>query len=76
MTQAGDPSQSVFFPLLLKVLNSDESDFEDAERVPILPKYYGNLISWTKGGAIGVLYVILALVLVSWNKELRPYKQI
>ena len=74
MTQAGD--QSVFFLLLLKVLNSDESYFEDAERVLILLKYYRNLISWTKGGVIGVLYVILALVLVSWNKELCPYKQI
>jgi hypothetical protein len=60
--EAGD--QSVLFPSL------DEADFEDdeeddAERVP---KYYGSLISWTKGdqlGALGVLYVILALVLVN-----------
>ena len=63
--EAGD--QSVLFPSLF---NPDEADSEDdeeddAERVP---KYYGSLISWTKGdqlGAIGVLYVILALVLVN-----------
>ena len=56
------------FPSLF---NNDEADYfedddeDDAERVP---KYYGSLISWTKGdqlGAIGVLYVILALVLVN-----------
>lgn len=60
--------QSVLFP---SHFNSDhEADDEDdedddAERVP---KYYGSLISWTKGdqlGAVGVLYVILALVLVN-----------
>ena len=64
--EAGD--QSVLFPSLSH--SDDEGDFEDdedddAERVP---KYYGSLISWTKGdqlGAIGVLYVILALVLVN-----------
>ncbi|KAF8814581.1 MAGE-domain-containing protein [Phlegmacium glaucopus] len=64
--EAGD--QSVLFPSLFN--SDDEGDFEDdedddAERVP---KYYGSLISWTKGdqlGAIGVLYVILALVLVN-----------
>ena len=44
---------------------SEDDDEDDAERVP---KYYGSLISWTKGdqlGAVGVLYVILALVLVN-----------
>jgi len=64
--EAGD--QSVLFPSLFN--SDDEGDIEDdedddAER---LPKYYGSLISWTKGdqlGAIGVLYVILALVLVN-----------
>lgn len=64
--EAGD--QSVLFPSLFN--SDDEGDVEDdedddAERVP---KYYGSLISWTKGdqlGAIGVLYVILALVLVN-----------
>ena len=63
--ESGD--QTVLFPSLF---NNDEADFEeddedDAERVP---KYYGSLISWTKGdqlGAIGVLYVILSLVLVN-----------
>lgn len=64
--EAGD--QSVLFPSLF---NSDgegddeDDEDDDAERVP---KYYGSLISWTKGdqlGAIGVLYVILALVLVN-----------
>lgn len=63
--ETGD--QSVFFPSLF----NDEADYleddeeEDGERVP---KYYGSLISWTKGdqlGAVGVLYVILALVLVN-----------
>ena len=64
--ESGD--QSVLFPSLI---NADEADYfedddeDDAERVP---KYYGSLISWTKGdqlGAVGVLYVILALVLVN-----------
>ena len=64
--ESGD--QSVLFPSLF---NGDEADYfedddeDDAERVP---KYYGSLISWTKGdqlGAVGVLYVILALVLVN-----------
>ena len=64
--ESGD--QSVLFPSLF---NADEADYfedddeDDAERVP---KYYGSLISWTKGdqlGAVGVLYVILALVLVN-----------
>ena len=64
--ESGD--QSVLFPSLF---NADEADYfededeDDAERVP---KYYGSLISWSKGdqlGAIGVLYVILALVLVN-----------
>jgi len=60
--------QTVLFPSLFN--SDDDGDFEDdedddAERVP---KYYGSLISWTKGdqlGAIGVLHVILALVLVN-----------
>ena len=64
--ESGD--QSVLFPSLF---NADEADYfedddeDDSERVP---KYYGSLISWTKGdqlGAVGVLYVILALVLVN-----------
>jgi melanoma-associated antigen len=64
--ESGD--QSILFPSLF---NADEADYfedddeDDAERVP---KYYGSLISWTKGdqlGAVGVLYVILALVLVN-----------
>ena len=65
--ESGD--QSVLFPSLFN--SDDEGDYleddeeEDGERVP---KYYGSLISWTKGdqlGAVGVLYVILALVLVN-----------
>ena len=80
--ESGD--QSVLFPSLF---NADEADYledddeDDAERVP---KYYGSLISWTKGdqlGAVGVLYVILALVLVNgriisdgewWQFILKP----
>ena len=60
--EAGD--QSVLFPSLSNS-DSEDDDEDDAERVP---KYYGSLISWTKGdqlGAVGVLYVILALVLVN-----------
>ena len=60
--EAGD--QSLLFPSLDDAdIEDDEED--DAERVP---KYYGSLISWTKGdqlGAVGVLYVILAIVSVN-----------
>ena len=64
--ESGD--QSVLFPSLSNADEanySEDDDEDDAERVP---KYYGSLISWTKGdqlGAVGVLYVVLALVLVN-----------
>lgn len=55
--------QAVFFP---STLDEDEDDRdEDAERPP---KFYGSLISWSRGdqlGCIGILYVILALVLTN-----------
>lgn len=47
--------------------SDDESDDSDAEGERP-PKYYGSLISWTKAdqlGPIGILYVILALILVN-----------
>jgi hypothetical protein len=61
--EAGD--QATLFPS--QVYSGDEGDEsdDDAERPP---KYYGSLISWSKAdqiGSVGILYVILALVLVS-----------
>lgn len=58
--ESGD--QGTLFPLSLE---DDADDEDDAEKPP---KYYGSLISWTRNdqlGSIGILYVILALVLVN-----------
>ncbi|KAF8635766.1 hypothetical protein AX17_003865 [Amanita inopinata Kibby_2008] len=47
----------------------DDDDDDDAfSEGGHTPRYYGSLISWTRGdqiGALGVLYVILALILVN-----------
>ncbi|KAF8183694.1 MAGE family-domain-containing protein [Pholiota molesta] len=75
--EAGD--QATLFPS--QVYSGDEGDEsdDDAERPP---KYYGSLISWSKAdqiGSVGILYVILALVLVSGRAisdvDLRRYLQ-
>jgi hypothetical protein len=62
--EAGD--QALFFP---SILDDDDDDDDgrdkDAERPP---KFYGSLISWSRGdqlGSIGILYVVLALVLTN-----------
>jgi len=60
--EGGD--KALFFP---SVLDDDEEDGrdEEAERPP---KFYGSLISWSKGdqlGSVGILYVILALILAN-----------
>ncbi|KAF8151613.1 MAGE family-domain-containing protein [Crassisporium funariophilum] len=42
-----------------------EDDDDDAERIP---KYFGSIISWSRAdqlGSVGIMYVILALVLVN-----------
>ncbi|KAF8876784.1 MAGE family-domain-containing protein [Gymnopilus junonius] len=60
--EAGD--QATLFPALNLSDEEDDSD-EDAERIP---KYYGSVIAWSKSdqlGSMGILYVILALVLVN-----------
>jgi hypothetical protein len=60
--EGGD--QALFFPFTLDDDEEDDRD-EDAERPP---KFYGSLISWSRGdqlGCIGILYVILALVLTN-----------
>jgi len=50
-------------------LNQADDDSDDSEaEAERPPKYYGSLISWTKSdqlGSIGILYVILALILVN-----------
>ncbi|KDR73080.1 hypothetical protein GALMADRAFT_158688 [Galerina marginata CBS 339.88] len=61
--EAGD--QTTLFPSI-NLSDDEENDSDDnGER---LPKYYGSLISWSKTdqlSSLGILYVILALVLVS-----------
>jgi hypothetical protein len=61
--EGGD--QALFFPSVLDDDDEEDGRDQDAERPP---KFYGSLISWSKGdqlGCIGILYVILALVLTN-----------
>jgi hypothetical protein len=55
--------------ILYPSLNQSDDDSDDSEaEAERPPKYYGSLISWTKSdqlGPIGILYVILALILVN-----------
>ncbi|PFH49186.1 hypothetical protein AMATHDRAFT_5156 [Amanita thiersii Skay4041] len=47
--------------------SDDDSDDDDLLEGGYTPRFYGSIISWTHGeqpGAIGILYVILALILV------------
>src|SRR6188768_3360300 len=58
--EAGD--QGTLFPSTLE----DDDEYGDDEERP--PKFYGSLISWSRSdqlGPIGILYVVLALVLVN-----------
>lgn len=60
--EGGD--QGTLFPSTLDDDAEDDGD-DDAERPP---KFYGSLVSWSRAdqlGSIGILYVILALVLVN-----------
>ena len=69
--------QRTLFPTQVSDDEGEDSD-EDAERPA---KYYGSLISWSKAdqlGSLGILYVILALVLVSGRaisdgKSYKPF---
>ncbi|KAF9530740.1 MAGE family-domain-containing protein [Crepidotus variabilis] len=70
--EGGD--QGTLFPMTL----DDDADDDDDGEVP--PKFYGSLLSWTRSdqlGSIGILYVILALVLVNGrvmpDNELRQH---
>ena len=61
--EGGD--QALFFPSTLDYDDEEDGRHADAERPP---KFYGSLISWSKGdqlGCTGILYVILALVLTN-----------
>lgn len=62
--EGGD--QGLFFPSTLDDEDAQEDDEdEDGER---LPKFYGSLISWSRGdqlGSVGILYVILSLILTN-----------
>lgn len=60
--EGGD--QGTLFPSTLDDDAEDDAD-DDAERPP---KFFGSLISWSRTdqlGSIGILYVVLALVLVN-----------
>lgn len=70
--EGGD--QGTLFPSTLDDDPEEDGD-DDTERPP---KFYGSLVSWSRAdqlGSIGILYVILALVLVN-GRVLTDSKQL